>query len=180
VGSAARARTGAHGHSDSRCDELSQTGRRIGRCHPAVLRCAREDCQLPGGGDGGVVDRHRGVAVGGDHVSARDVVDSGGADERTDSCDREISAEVAAGAHAAATGARRGDRAHRGGRRCGIRRKCHTPTRVAPLAVAVRVGGVQDPDGLSRHADTAAAHAERGAGPARRRPVLPPGTSRAP
>ena len=134
-------------------------GERLGRRHPAVLRRAREDCQLPGGGDGGAVDRRRGVAVGGDHVSARDVVDAGAADEGR------IPATVkfqpkwqlaltllrqvrAAGFELTAVvgDAEFGD-------------KRHAPTRVAPRAAAVRVGRVSRSDGVSRHADAAAAPA---------------------
>ena len=163
-GCARRYRRGRAFSFSTRRAFLSRAAHRSG--HAAVLWCAPEDCQLPGGGDGGALDRCRGVAVGRDDVSARDVADPAqrtkGRIPATVQCQpkwqlaltllRQVRAaeiELTAVVGDAEFG-----------------ESAHPPTRVAPLAVAVRVGCVQDPDGFLRHADTAAAHAERGTGPA--------------
>jgi len=72
-GCARRYRRGRAFSFSTRRAFLSRAAHRSG--HAAVLWCAPEDCQLPGGGDGGALDRCRGVAVGRDDVSARDVAD---------------------------------------------------------------------------------------------------------
>ena len=70
------------------------------------LRRTGQDCQLPNRGDGGAVDRRTRVDAGRDALSARRVAHDGAAPPRPDPRSRAGTTEMAAGAHARATGAR--------------------------------------------------------------------------
>ena len=73
--------------ADSRWHKFPETGDGLGRCGAAVLRRAREDRQLPGGGHRGAVDRYASVAAGSGVVSARRMAHAHAASAGPDSGD---------------------------------------------------------------------------------------------
>ena len=116
------------------------------------LRRTGQDCQLPNRGDGGAVDRRTRVDAGRDALSARRVAHDGAAPPRPDPRSRAGTTEMAAGAHARATGARLRDPGHGGARRCRIWRECDPAPRVASTPVVVCAGGLVHAQGVCREA----------------------------
>ena len=152
VAAPARDHSRSHGRAHSRWHELSQAGAALGRRGATVLRRARQDRQLPDGGDGGVVDRRPRVDARRHVVPARRVADARAAHARPHSRLGPRAAQVAARADVAAAGAGERDPRDRRAGRCGVRRECHAAAGVAPRAAPVCLGGVVHAHDLRRHA----------------------------